>query len=660
MSRHLTLALTLSACLLYGQVDRATLNGTVTDESGAVVPHAKVAIVAPATGFRREILANQAGGYNLAGLPIGTYDVTVTRAGFKTSALQGLKLSVGQVYTFDARLEIGALTTQVDVAGTAVEVNRTSAEIGGVVGEQQVRSIPLNGRNWSDLMALAPGAIDAGSGGGSDQRNIRFAGRSRDDNNYTLDGIDNSGIQEQAEKSDTRLGVSLDAVAEFRVNSAVYTAESGSAGGGQINVVSKTGTNAFHGGGFLYYQNDKMLARGPFGAATLPALSQYQPGGNFGGPIKKNRSFFFANYEAFRQQTSSNSLGNVPSASFRQKVLATSPALAPIINTYPSATTYPAATTTVLSVNADMDSIRPLLHPSVREDSGMFRFDQRFTDNTTLFVRYNCDDLLKITPGVMGLLPTLAIRPQNVMIQLQHIFSPRVINETKVGMNRSAYHSDPGVLPNGVPSITGMGFSDLGSTGNALDTEVGTSWNYLDNLSMTRGRHTWKVGVEIRRIWLNNSAHARPLNVLTYTSDPNFMNNVADSISVQGALGVGGMRRTFWMGFAQDEIKVGPNLTLNLGVRYEFYSVMHEVLGRARMVDFVGCGGFCPPDTPYYSPDRNNFAPRVGLAWSPAALKGKTAIRTGFGVYYGAGQNDDFSPPHEATANNYSLSSATV
>lgn len=217
---------------LAAQVDRATLNGTVTDESGAVVPQAKVAIVAPATGFRRETTAGTSGGYNLAGLPIGTYDVTVSHAGFKTSALLGLKLSVGQVYTFDARLEVGALTTQVDVTGTAVEVNRTSAEIGGVVAAQQVRSIPLNGRNWADLMALAPGAIDAGSGGGSDQRNIRFAGRSIDDNNYTFDGIDNSGVQEQAQKSDTRLGVSLDAVAEFRVNSAVYTAESGAAGGG--------------------------------------------------------------------------------------------------------------------------------------------------------------------------------------------------------------------------------------------------------------------------------------------------------------------------------------------------------------------------------------------------------------------------------------------
>jgi hypothetical protein len=645
---------------LAAQVDRATITGTVTDTTGASVPGAQVVAIAPATGLRRETTTGEAGGYNLPGLPIGTYNITVSREGFDTVKFQDLTLSVGQRYTFDAHMQLGALSTQVEVTGTAVEVNRTSAEIGGVVGEQQVRSIPLNGRNWSDLMALAPGAIDAGSGGGSDQRNIRFAGRSRDDNNYTLDGIDNSGVQEQAEKSDTRLGVSLDAVAEFRVNSAVYTAESGSAGGGQINVVSKTGTNAFHGGGFLYYQNDTMLARGPFGPATLPSLSQYQPGGNFGGPIRKNRSFFFANYEGFRQQTSSNSIAYVPSAAFRQKVLATSPALKPILDIFPTATTFPPPTTTVVSVNADMDSIRPLLQPTIREDSGLFRFDQRFTDTTTMFVRYNCDDLLKLTPSPMVLTTNLAMRPQNVMIQLQHIFSPRVINETKVGMNRSAYNNDPGVLPNGIPSITGMGFSTLGATGNALDIEMGTSWNYLDNISITRGRHTLKFGVEVRRIWLNNSAHARPINVLTYTSDANFMNNMADSISVQGALGVGGMRRTLWEGFAQDEVKLGPNLTLNLGVRYEFYSVMHEVLGRAKMVDFVGCGGFCPQGTPYYSPDTNNFGPRLGLAWAPPVFKGKMAIRTGFGVYYGAGQNDDFSPPHEAIANNYSLTSATV
>jgi hypothetical protein len=336
---------------------------------------------------------------------------------------QGLTLSVGQVATYDARLAVGAVKTQVEVRAPGVEVNRTSAEIGGVVEAQQVRSLPLNGRDWADLMLLVPGAIDAGSGGGGDQRNIRFAGRSRDDNNYTFDGIDNSGVQEQAQKQNTRLGVSLDAIAEFRVNSAVYTAESGAAGGGQINVVSKTGSNSFHGGGFEYYRNDAMSARGPFGPATLPALAQNQFGGNFGGPIVKNKTFFFANYEAFRQETSSNPLGFVPSASFRQKVVATSPALMPIINAFPSATTYPAETTTVASVNADMDSIRPLLKPTVREDSGMFRLDQRFTDNTTMFVRYNCDDLFQVTPNVRVLAESGNSPPERGDRAAAHLFA---------------------------------------------------------------------------------------------------------------------------------------------------------------------------------------------------------------------------------------------
>ena len=216
------LALVSMAVLpLAAQVDRATLNGTVSDATGAVIPGAKVEAVAPATGLRRTTTTGPFGAYNIPGLPIGAYTVTFSASGFKSVAFQGVSLGVGQVGTLDAHLEVGTLTTAVEVTTTAVEVNRSTAEIGGVVGSQQVRSIPLNGRNWADLMALAPGAIDAGSGGGSDQRDIRFSGRSRDDNNYTFDGIDNSGVQEQAQKSDTRLGVSLDAVAEFRVNSAV-------------------------------------------------------------------------------------------------------------------------------------------------------------------------------------------------------------------------------------------------------------------------------------------------------------------------------------------------------------------------------------------------------------------------------------------------------
>ena len=651
-SRFLILT-TLSAGLVYGQIDRANLNGTVTDPSKSIIPGARVELLSPDTGLRRQVQTGPAGAYNITGVPIGTYDVKFSRQGFSTVEMKGIQLLVGQTRTLDVQLEVGTMATQIEVRDKAEALKQSNAEIGGVVGAQQVRSIPINGRNWADLMMLTPGALDAGSGGGGDQRDIRFSGRSRDDNNYTFDGIDNSGVQEQAQKSDTRLGVSLDAVAEFRVNSAVYTAESGAAGGGQINVVSKGGSNTFHGAGFEFFRDDVMNARGPFGPATLPAFQVNQFGGNFGGPIKKNRSFFFANYEAIRQDTSSNPLGYVPSAAFRQRALAASPGLAPLINAYPKGDT---------PLSPDIDSLRPLLHNTQREDSGMFRFDQRFSDNTTMFVRVNIDDLLKLTPGVMGNYGNLAIRPSNVVLQLQHIFSPTLLNETKIGMNRSGYHNgNVGTTPvavTGTNLSTGLSFTELST--NTLDTEIGTSWNYLDNLTIMRGRHTWKMGVEIRRIWLNNSSTAFPVSTITYISSANLINNVADSIGVNTALGIGGNRRTFWMGYAQDEIKARPNLSLALGVRYEYYSVMHEVLGRSLVVDPLGCGGFCPAGTPYYSPDRNNFAPRVGLAWSPAHFKGKTTIRAGFGVYFGANQNDDFSDPHESTAARYSLSSAVV
>src|SRR5205823_1080961 len=173
------------------------------------------------------------------------------------------------------------------------------------------------------------------------------------------------------------------------------------------------------------------------------------------------------------------------------------------------------------------------------------------------------------------------------------------------------------------------------------------------------GGHTFKTGAEIKRVRLNNTSVGIPLTTLAFASATDFVNNKIDSIGVNEALGTGGMRRTFWMGYGQDEFKVRPNLTLNLGLRYEYYSVMSEVKGRIAVVDFA-CGGFCPAGTPMYSPDRNNFAPRVGLAWTPGGANGKTVIRTGFGVYYSPNQNDDLSDPHESTAARSALSSADV
>lgn len=291
LSRRLLLIL-FCASPLAAQVDRATLNGTVTDTTGALIQAAKVEVASPSTGLRREAITGATGVYQVAGLPIGVYNVTISKPGFKSIEIKDVVLTVGQTRTLDAQMELGAVASTVEVKATMETVNRSSAEIGGVIESQQVRDIPLNGRNWASLMALAPGAINVGVG---NERSIRFVGRALDDNNFTFDGIDASGVQEQPQKADTRLAISLDSIAEFRVNSAVYTAESGTTGGGQINVVSKTGTNQFHGGLFEFLRNDKLNARSPFDPSNLPPFRLNQFGASFGGPIVKNRTFFFAN-----------------------------------------------------------------------------------------------------------------------------------------------------------------------------------------------------------------------------------------------------------------------------------------------------------------------------------------------------------------------------
>jgi outer membrane receptor protein involved in Fe transport len=222
-------------------------------------------------------------------------------------------------------------------------------------------------------------------------------------------------------------------------------------------------------------------------------------------------------------------------------------------------------------------------------------------------------------------------------------------------VNRSNYHNwGYGTAPVSV-SVSSASFDSVSST--SLDTEVGSTFSYIDNLTLVRGRHTLKFGVNVMRMRLNNSGNTLTTSSVSYASPDDFIANRATSATYLQGEGVVGNRRTFYMGFGQDEFKVTPNLTLNLGLRYEFYSVTHEILNRSAVVDIPGCGGFCPKGTPYYEPNTKDFGPRVGLAWAPAMFHGRTTIRSGFGIYSGGNQNDDFSDPAESAVPRYSLSS---
>ncbi len=642
LTRTLFITCTLCSTAVFAQ-DRASITGTVTDTSGASMAGATVTLLMPATQLQREAKTNSSGIYSFTSLAVGSYQVTISSDHFRPLIVDRIELSYAQVRTVDARLQVGAATQQVEVTASTDALNRTTAEQGIVIESPQIADIPLNGRNWATLMILAPGAVNAGGG---QQRDIRFNGHSLDDSNFTFDGIDISGVQEQTQKADTRLNISLDSIEEFRVATAVYTAESGAAGGAQVNVVSKSGSNNWHGTAYDYLRNSKLDTRSPFDPSQIPAFRLNQFGAQIGGPVVKDKAFFFLNFEGLEQSLGQTLTSFVPSAAFRSAVLAKSPALAPLINAYPVGGT---------PIDPDTNQISVGVKNTVREDAGLFRFDYRFSDNTTSYVRYNIDNaLIKSPQDALGTNNLIPVIPQNLVLQFQHVFSPTLVNETKFGLNRVNYHNT--IIGTSPVNVTTFGFDPLNA--NSVDVEIGTTFSYIDNLTKTVGRHSLKTGVEIRRIRLNNAGNSIETSSIDFATRDQFINNTPDTIGELAGEGVRGNRRTFYMGYLQDEWKATSNLTLDLGLRYEFYSVAHEVLNRSAVVDILGCGGYCPPGTPYYQPNYNDWGPRLGLAWTPSALGGNTVIRTGFGIYYGANQNDDFSDPLESAVPRYSISSS--
>jgi len=644
VSRFIVFA--LSVLPLAAQVDRANINGTVTDASNAVVPMATVRAVSADTGLQREVHASPGGTYEIPSLPVGTYDVTFVQDGFKPLMVKSIVLTNGQSRTVDGRLEVGSTSEAIQVTASVEVVNSSNAEVGTVVEAAQINAIPLSGRNWATLMILAPGAVNYGDGS---QRSIRFNNHSIDDTNYQFDGIDATGVQEQAQKTTTRLQMSPDSIEEFRVSTSDYTVESGGNGGGQVNVVTKSGTNTYHGGAYEYLRNSILDSRSPFDGSSIPPFRLNQFGASLGGPAIKNRLFFFANYEGLQQTLGSTYVSQIPSVAYANQVTATSPVLAPLIKAFGNFTTAQR-----VSLGANVDQVSAAKSSITQENSGLIRLDYRLSDKSTFFFRYNTDNSNADTPsdaiGGHGLVTDIT---HNLVLQYQTTISPTLINEAKFGLNRANYHNwGYGTAP---IELSTASFSSLSDT--SLDAEVGTSFSYIDNLTKTIGRHTLKAGVNIRRIRLNNSGNALTTSSVAYLTDADFINNNANSGGYLVGEGIVGTRHTAYAGYVQDQFKVNPALTLNMGLRYDFFSVPHEIHNRSAVVDLVNCGGFCPKGTPYFSPLYKDFGPRVGLAYAPQSLHGNTVIRAGWGIYYGANQNDDFSDPAESAVPRYAIQS---
>jgi hypothetical protein len=619
------------------QTANATLQGTITDTSGAVLPGVTVKLQSSATGLSRDLVTNTAGVYVFNFLPAGTYTVTVELSGFKTVRHDDVRLEIGQNLELDLEMAIGQLGEVVNVEATAAILDRSSPSIGTVIQASQLKELPLAGRHWAGLMLLAPGAINTGDG---THLSTRFVGRARDDNNWTFDGVDATGVKDPRQDSSARLIISSESIAEFRVSSSLYSAESGTAAGGQVQLVSKMGTNQFRGTVYNFIRNDAFDSR-PFGTLDeLPPFSLNQFGVNLGGPILAQRTFFFANFEGLRQRQTQSFTRFVPSASYRAGV---TPALASVVALFPAGTGR--------TTDASIDEWRGTEKVTADENAILVRIDHRISDATTFFARYNYDKADIVTPSDTGITRD-KLRPSNFVFQLQNILTPTIVNEVKFGYNgspRNSVREGPSTAQLTVP-----GFVTL--TGPREITEDGRTLSVIDDLAVLRGRHNLKFGGEIRRIFVG--VGEGDTTSVTYASRPAFQTNALENFSIVDFPLVEG-QRWWYLGYVQDDIKLRPNLTINAGLRYEYYSVVQEKDNRAK-VWRLSCGGFCPAGTPWYNPDFNNFGPRLGVAWAPVRFNDKTVIRAGFGRFYGPGQNDDVFAPIDNSGSRVALERVLV
>jgi hypothetical protein len=694
---HFTIVSAILMPLLFGQIDAGRIVGTVADPSGAVVPNASITVVDERTGQERKITANSSGYFVVANLAPSTYKVTAQGNGLGPSETTGLPLSVGQERTLNIVVQPSTISTEVTVAGGELTtVDTSSAAISANVNAREVGQLPLNGRQLSQLYLLAPGAQTAG-GGSFD--NIRFSGRANQENEVRFDGVEASSIIDASPgnlngetSTGFRLQASLETVSEFRVDSSNYPAEYGTGTAGQISVITKSGGNELHGGVFEYLRNSALDSRNFFDGTAKTPLRLNQYGASLGGPIVKNRVFFFAAQESLRQRAGVNLIATVPSTAARLRAVSS---IQPLLAGYPTGTP---------TSNADLDLAQRAASSSIDEYFGSFRLDQRISDRFTHYLRYNRDQGYLTQPlDVSGSNQIVTAVPQNAVYTLSQIWRPTLVNETKIGLNASKSRvngyapSIPGVDTSAfavsftgsvaIPGIGGQGSSagaaSLGNLVRSNSSQNGRGQPYtnytaslIDNLSYIHNKHAMKFGVEIRPVRLYTDRQGG--TTYTFANITALLNNQPSSVQLlgdtstpdpwnNGATGNRYLKQYYLVLYAQDEWKVRPNLTISYGLRYEYYQPLHEDrnlsvffnadTGKLACGTTPGCD--LPSTTGWYRSSNLNFGPRLGLSWSPAKLR-TTVFRIGGGYYYGPGQTEDQVQPIDSDRATRTLTSGVA
>jgi hypothetical protein len=624
---------TASAQTTYGFIE-----GRIIDTTGAALPGATVTVTQPTTGFVRTVLSNELGLYRALNLSPADYDVTFERSGFATATRRSVRIDVGAAVVLDVIMELGGLTTGIDVAPSIPIVNAATPEISRTIDTRHVGELPLNGRDFTRLTLFAPGVIQTSSLIAS----ISVNATSVSQNNFLLDGVDATRIDDSYPSNGFERGsrlqtASLESIEEVRVLTTNYSAEYGRAPGAVVNAVTKSGNNAFHGSGYTFFRNDRFDARNYFDGPEKPAFDMKQFGASLSGPIRRNRLFFFNSYEGSRKDLGATASGTVPSAALRARTV---PALTPILASIPLPTQ--------ATSNADVGLVQYAENTNIEENIYSARIDAKLSDRDSFYSRYNIQDSLVDGPqyvvfaaALSGQRQYVPIRTQSFVASWVRILQSNRMNEAKFGINRFA-----GLLgaldphsPQPIPQTTITGVNVVPGLA-AQTSQRNTSFEYIDNLSWFVGGHTTRAGVNIRRVWHDFDSTAA--STLVFASLSDFASNRASQATFTPAVSTTFIRGWTYSGYLQDDFRATARLTVNLGLRYDYTPPYTDVDHRVRNFDATTMR-LSPADADLYNPDRDNFGPRLGFTYDLRGT-GRSILRGGYGYYYGV------SPPVVAEA----------
>jgi hypothetical protein len=657
------------------QLPTATILGVVKDSSGAVVPDTTITARSVETGQTRTTTSTADGSYRFSALPVGAYEVRAEHTGFEASVQSGLTLTVGQEAVINITLQVGAVTETVAVTAEAPQVNTTSGSLGGLVGEQTIADLPLNGRNYIDLTLLQPGITqhkDVGNSPTTTGTWYSSNGAPLRSNNYMLDGANLASYQSLNSAGLTGETLGVDGIREYRVITSFFNAEYGLRMGSQMVIVSKGGSNQWHGDVFEYLRNSHLDARNFFDVKTaatgpnfrLPPFKQNQFGGSGGGPIKKDKTFFYAVYEGLRARKGLSPISQTLGAGCHGPAGATitntacpqlgattapvtiRPVIAPFLALYPSPNLgTPAAPLYAFAFT------QPL-----RDDYGQIRVDHNFSGNDSLFARYTADDSFQnsLVPAqpYPGFSLSLQSRNQFATLSENHIFSASLLNTARFSFSRTsplAFSPDnpaaagpqlsfqPASMNPSLETgtITMGGVTTLGVYGASPSPQYQNIFTWSDDLFYSRGKHSLKFGTLINRFQVFIGSGRNYLGSMTFANVAGFLaGNATNYVAETPGSIVQRTNRYSTAGFyAQDDYRLFQNFTVNVGVRWEFATQIREIFGREAALRDIQ-HDLNPTVGPIYKePSLRNISPRLGFAWDVKG-DGKTSVRGGFGMYY--------------------------